>query len=381
VENPPSPATDNLNETNMDTSYPTFETDKKPVKSSKGNRLRRSQIALGLGLTLFVLIVSALVGFLAYQNKKLKNLPPQVSSYDECANIEGSIIQESYPAICVTPDGRRFVQQLSEEEQKNLENQIDTSDWKTYRNEEYGFEFKYPTTILQQTNNGSQVNNKNIILAKFKTKDNKAIEVLFDYGSVFSIDYLKKYAPTGSEDLDPEKLIFGNNIFYYYGPGGGGVCYPDQFFHDYKGKIFILNFFGCENDKQPPESTKIIERQILSTFKFLDDGQVSTEVVVETPLPDSVVVSPLNVSGKINNSWLFEGQFTIELLDNEENEIAFAVANEVVPGSWLEHGMVDFTATLNFVTNAESGYLVFIKDNPSGLPEFDDSYEIPVLFE
>ena len=121
--------------------------------------------------------------------------------------------------------------------------------------------------------------------------------------------------------------------------------------------------------------------QILSTFKFLDDGQVSTEVVVETPLPDSVVVSPLNVSGKINNSWLFEGQFTIELLDNEENEIAFAVANEVVPGSWLEHGMVDFTATLNFVTNAESGYLVFIKDNPSGLPEFDDSYEIPVLFE
>ena len=273
MENPPSPATDNLNETNMDTSYPTFETDKKPVKSSKGNRLRRSQIALGLGLTLFVLIVSALVGFLAYQNKKLKNLPPQVSSYDECANIEGSIIQESYPAICVTPDGRRFVQQLSEEEQKNLENQIDTSDWKTYRNEEYGFEFKYPTTILQQTNNGSQVNNKNIILAKFKTKDNKAIEVLFDYGSVFSIDYLKKYAPTGSEDLDPEKLIFGNNIFYYYGPGGGGVCYPDQFFHDYKGKIFILNFFGCENDKQPPESTKIIERQILSTFKFLDDEE------------------------------------------------------------------------------------------------------------
>ncbi len=36
----------------------------------------------------------------------------QISGYEDCIQAKGSLIQESYPAVCVTKDGRRFTQNL-----------------------------------------------------------------------------------------------------------------------------------------------------------------------------------------------------------------------------------------------------------------------------
>jgi hypothetical protein len=38
----------------------------------------------------------------------------QISTYDECVKASGSIIQESYPAICITKADVRFTQPLSD---------------------------------------------------------------------------------------------------------------------------------------------------------------------------------------------------------------------------------------------------------------------------
>jgi hypothetical protein len=38
--------------------------------------------------------------------------PAPVTTYEECLTAKGSVIQESYPATCITQDKQRFIQPL-----------------------------------------------------------------------------------------------------------------------------------------------------------------------------------------------------------------------------------------------------------------------------
>lgn len=51
--------------------------------------------------------------------KGLNVKPP--TNFEECSSTKGSIIQESYPEICVTRKGSRFVREIGEEEKKLLD--------------------------------------------------------------------------------------------------------------------------------------------------------------------------------------------------------------------------------------------------------------------
>lgn len=105
------------------------------------------------------------------------------------------------------------------------------------------------------------------------------------------------------------------------------------------------------------------------------------EVVVLDKLSEgSIVSSPLTITGTVPPGWMFEGQFQVFLMDSERNGIAKTSAQEVEPGSWQSGEPVKFAATLKYATEKEKGILRFEKDNPSGLPENDDSYEINVNF-
>lgn len=102
--------------------------------------------------------------------------------------------------------------------------------------------------------------------------------------------------------------------------------------------------------------------------------------VITTPQSNSKVTSPLTVKGKVPPGWMFEGVFPIKLLDADKNVITQSQAKEITPGSWSSGNDIEFSATLNFTTNSKTGFILLEKDNPSGLPENADSFEIPVSF-
>lgn len=106
----------------------------------------------------------------------------------------------------------------------------------------------------------------------------------------------------------------------------------------------------------------------------------SNRPTVTAPEPNSKVSSPLQVKGTIPPGWMFEGIFPVKLLDSDRNLITQVQGRETTPGSWSSGQPIEFSANLTFSTGAKSGFLILEKDNPSGLPENVDSFEIRVYF-
>jgi hypothetical protein len=86
----------------------------------------------------------------------------------------------------------------------------------------------------------------------------------------FDLHSFIRGAPTGIES-PPEPLQVNGETFYYYGPGGGGVSYPDQYFFNLKGKTLYISFDGPyaheKGEKGPSYETKQMEIQMLASFR------------------------------------------------------------------------------------------------------------------
>lgn len=107
--------------------------------------------------------------------------------------------------------------------------------------------------------------------------------------------------------------------------------------------------------------------------------QKSDLIRIENLKSGDEISSPLEISGKARGGWYFEASFPIIIVDENGKELGVAIAT--AEGDWMTEELVPFTATLNFDPGeSKEGKIIFQKDNPSGLPEFDDSLEIPVKF-
>jgi hypothetical protein len=103
--------------------------------------LVRTVAVLFLILTTF----GAFYGGMKYQ-RSLNTQKP--TSYDECIKLKDSILQESYPAVCVTKSGDRFTQPLTPQQQEGLKPPPNNSSiypgWLTYSNKENEISMQYP---------------------------------------------------------------------------------------------------------------------------------------------------------------------------------------------------------------------------------------------
>jgi hypothetical protein len=106
-----------------------------------------------------------------------------------------------------------------------------------------------------------------MVIAVADDQDNAAIDVIAN-NTPFRPSKLTQFAPTGLQDLPPKLIHSARLDFYFYGPGGGGVDYPDAFYFALRGKTFSLLFWGpYKGDKGPAAETKAIEPLVLESVR------------------------------------------------------------------------------------------------------------------
>lgn len=103
-------------------------------------------------------------------------------------------------------------------------------------------------------------------------------------------------------------------------------------------------------------------------------------IQIFSPRPNEGISSPLTITGEARGSWFFEGNFPVVLVDSTGEVIAEHYAT--AQGEWMTEDFVPFTSSIEFkkptYTDSKQWTLILKKDNPSGLPEYDDELKIPV---
>jgi len=103
-------------------------------------------------------------------------------------------------------------------------------------------------------------------------------------------------------------------------------------------------------------------------------------ISLENFSPGTVAQSPLTLSGVAPGPWYFEASFPVRVQDEEGNVLGVGIAQ--AQEDWMQEGPVPFKVTIEFEQpTTQTGLVVFQKDNPSGLPEFDAQETISVRFE
>ncbi len=106
------------------------------------------------------------------------------------------------------------------------------------------------------------------------------------------------------------------------------------------------------------------------------DGHVE----VSAPLADQTIKSPVVITGNVTGGgWFFEASFPIKIVDANGAVLGQGIAQ--ANADWMSTGTVPFSAVINFkASKTATGTIVLSKDNPSGLPEHDMSFSVPIRF-
>ena len=108
-------------------------------------------------------------------------------------------------------------------------------------------------------------------------------------------------------------------------------------------------------------------------------SEKNLKILVFSPREFETIESPYRVMGMAKGMWFFEASFPIKLFDEKDNLLSVSLATAL--SDWMTEDFVPFVSEINFESpETESGYLLFQKDNPTGLPEVDDEYRLPIKF-
>jgi len=100
----------------------------------------------------------------------------------------------------------------------------------------------------------------------------------------------------------------------------------------------------------------------------------------EIPFEIDKTSEMITFSAETPGTMFFEASFPVTVKDASGNIVYFGLAT--ADGEWMTEAYVPFTASLEKQADpsTETGTMIFQRDNPSGLPEHDSSFEVPVVF-
>ena len=161
------------------------------------------------------------------------------------------------------------------------------------------------------------------------------------------------------------------------------VCSDDWCFVSEWQKIKYTNSFG-ECERQGFQILETYPRVCKAGDKtFMEDigakPFVSDNIIVTQPLLNTAVKSPVFIKGEAKGRWFFEASFPVTIVDAAGQTLGGGIAQ--AKADWMTTGFVPFDATITFKTPTTStGFIIFSKDNPSGLPENNDEQKMPIVF-
>ena len=153
--------------------------------------------------------------------------------------------------------------------------ELDTSDWKVYRNEEYGFEVKYPKNWVNKNSEsvrlfseGGPIGNRSGFRAVEKTI----------YGNPFWVNIYYISNVKNIEELEYFDFVHSGDIVYYddydiirIGPNQEKFFKIKEKFGSYIAiKIKDENYFQISYQDPKIDSLRDKADQIVSTFKFIE---------------------------------------------------------------------------------------------------------------
>jgi len=116
---------------------------------------------------------------------------------------------------------------------------------------------------------------------------------------------------------------------------------------------------------------------ILVTFYLCHNKK--NGILVTEPQRHQIITSPLTIAGQARGSWYFEAQFSAELYDSQGDFLGKTILQ--AQDDWMTEDFVPFKGELTFTQPQTSfGILKFLSDNPSGLPQNQKTFEVPVKF-
>ncbi|MFA6307297.1 MAG: Gmad2 immunoglobulin-like domain-containing protein [Patescibacteria group bacterium] len=139
----------------------------------------------------------------------------------------------------------------------------------------------------------------------------------------------------------------------------------------------------CSDNNQCVMKQIINTEENIATEEIIDSEELAKQdlIILDSVHAGDYISSPLTITGQARGTWFFEASFPIFLVNWDGLIIAQGIAQ--AKDDWMTEDFVPFEATLEFEKPSykNNGALILQKDNPSGLPEYDDALEISILFE